>query len=953
MRKNRGLYVLALLLLLVVAATLVACGEDQGQGGLDNSHEHHYVEIVGDAYLKSAATCETGNVYYVACNVCGIKGSETFVRGEGLGHVGGSATCAKHAVCERCGKEYGDLAAHSFDEGKVTKEPTCTEEGAKTQTCTVCGKTEDVVVPPSHKGEWYTTAEPRCFDNGERQRICTVCDTIETQSIPAYHAHDLKDATCEGGKACTRCGYVEGVGTGHVFGGWTVKTAATCEDKGVEKRTCLVCGKDEERQVSATGHSYGKWTVDEQATCTTNGTESHVCSVCGDIKHRTIDKLAHEGEWVTTKEPTCTQNSKAKQVCVHCGTETEKTLYATGHKGEWEVENPATCTVNGSEKRICTVCGEKTTRIVYAAHHYSDWVTETESTCTEAGVKVSTCSECGDRKTLTINKKEHEGEWVVITAPTCVNEGVQRQTCTVCGQQTNKAVNPTGHDMHPGTCTTPAKCSKCGFEADIVGHKYGEERVIETPDCTRSGYNTKTCEICGYVDTTYVQPSGHNYGDWETRKEMTCLENGKARHVCINCNHAEDKILFASGHDYGDWIYDVEPTCTDGGHRYRVCSRCNEKESEDLAALGHDFGEKPHGVERVCSRCKIVVGPHEYGEDGCPVCGLAYSDVYYKAVGDEKDPDSYCVMAVNSVQNGVLFIRKTYNGKPVLSIGTLNLDSTVTAIILPDGITSISEGAFANTGIKEITIPDTVVEIGEDVLAGCSSLEKITFGYSKDQYGNAQDFTLGYLFGTSSYTGGVETIQFDKDNRPIYYYVPASLKSVTITSGDIPGNAFENCIGLTNVTIGNAVASIGEDAFKNCTGLTSIVISDSVTSIGSNAFYHCTGLTSVIIPNSVTSIGRDAFCDTGLTSVNIPASVTRIEDNTFRDTPITSIFIPKSVTSIGGWAFGRCFELMRIEYGGTKAEWESMVSRGYLWRDDIPSDCVVVCSDGEVSIDRY
>ena len=58
-----------------------------------------------------------------------------------------------------------------------------------------------------------------------------------------------------------------------------------------------------------------------------------------------------------------------------------------------------------------------------------------------------------------------------------------------------------------------------------------------------------------------------------------------------------------------------------------------------------------------------------------------------------------------------------------------------------------------------------------------------------------------------------------------------------------------------SISFGNEVTSIGDYAFQNCSGLTNITIPDSVTSIGNNAFYYCSGLTSVTIPNSVTSIG--------------------------------------------------------------------------------------------------
>ncbi len=61
--------------------------------------------------------------------------------------TGGKATCTKKAVCDICGEEYGELANHQYDEGKVTKKATVNEEGEKTYTCNVCKKTKIEVIP--------------------------------------------------------------------------------------------------------------------------------------------------------------------------------------------------------------------------------------------------------------------------------------------------------------------------------------------------------------------------------------------------------------------------------------------------------------------------------------------------------------------------------------------------------------------------------------------------------------------------------------------------------------------------------------------------------------------------------------------------------------------------------------------------------------------------------------
>ena len=198
-----------------------------------------------------------------------------------------------------------------------------------------------------------------------------------------------------------------------------------------------------------------------------------------------------------------------------------------------------------------------------------------------------------------------------------------------------------------------------------------------------------------------------------------------------------------------------------------------------------------------------------------------------------------------------------------------------------------------------------------------------------------------------SFSGTKATVTSSSSKYSGNVVIPESVtyngKTYSVTS--IGEKTFENCSGLTSVTIPNSVTSIGNYAFRYCSGLTSVTIPNSVTSIGNQAFVDCSGLTSVTIPNSVTSIGNYAFngCS-GLTSVNIfdlaawcnisfsgtyanplyyahhlflngeeikdlviPNSVTSIGNSAFYGcSGLTSVTIPNSVTSIGERAFYKC-----------------------------------------------
>ncbi len=249
--------------------------------------------------------------------------------------------------------------------------------------------------------------------------------------------------------------------------------------------------------------------------------------------------------------------------------------------------------------------------------------------------------------------------------------------------------------------------------------------------------------------------------------------------------------------------------------------------------------------------------------------------------------------------------------------------SGLTSITIGDGVRGIGEEAFRGcSGLTNITIPDRVTGIGEGAFSGCSGLENITLPFVGNRKTTTTSsayyqYPLGYIFGTSVYAGGVATKQqYFGNSLSNYtystYYIPASLKSVTITGGNITGGAFYNCSRLTSITIGDGVTSINDHyAFYNCSGLTRITIPDSVTYIGTYAFYGCSGLTSVTIGDSVTSIGMDAFCYCS---------------------SLTSVTIGDSVTSIGQGAFYGCSSLTMVTFekaGHFKAGTGARTTLGY------------------------
>ena len=153
--------------------------------------------------------------------------------------------------------------------------------------------------------------------------------------------------------------------------------------------------------------------------------------------------------------------------------------------------------------------------------------------------------------------------------------------------------------------------------------------------------------------------------------------------------------------------------------------------------------------------------------------------------------------------------------------------------------------------------------------------------------------------------------------------IPATVTNsgIEYTVNAIKDSGFDDCTGLTSVSIPNSVTSIGKEAFYDCTKLMSISIPETVMSIGEGAFSYCTGIKSIDIPKNLTSIEYNVFSNcTSLTSIDIPNSVKLIAQTAFYGcSDVTSINIPESVTSIGDGAFGYSKELLTVTVAWTSA----------------------------------
>ena len=352
--------------------------------------KHNWSEWTG-----TQPTCGTAGSLARTCSNCG--GSETSTPAATGNHTYGSWSKAsdtqhKHA-CTVCGKE--ESANHTWDNGKITKQPTCKEEGIKTYTCTGCSatKTEPVTKSNEHTyGNWSKV------NDTQHKHACTVCGKEES----ANHAWDkgqvTKQPTCkEDGILTYGCAECSATKTEALEQLTTHTYDHACDTD------CNVCGVT--RTIT---HDYkSTWSKDGQ-------NHWHECSVCKDKK----DVAVHTpGAEATEYNP---------QTCTACGYIIKPAL---GHKHNYDVN---WTTDEKGHWYTCSGCNEKDS---FAEHDF-------ENDCD------TDCSICEYTREI---KHVFSENW-------SSDETCHWRVCTVCDLEQDKAAHLPGAEATATTAQTCTVC---------------------------------------------------------------------------------------------------------------------------------------------------------------------------------------------------------------------------------------------------------------------------------------------------------------------------------------------------------------------------------------------------------------------------------------------------------------------------------------------------------------
>lgn len=474
---------------------------------------------------------------------------------------------------------FPDTHEHSYTE-KITKEPSCTENGEKTLTCE-CGDVKTEVIPAKgHVEEKIPAAPASCSAPGNTEGIkCSVCGEIlsKPEELPV---------------------------TDHTWDGGTKTVPGTCTGKAVITYACLVCGAErtEEGETDPGNHDYQPYSVGP--TCVEDGYTELKCTLCGDEKDKVTvpaDPDRHNIQTVT-QEPTCTTDGYTVTGCANegCYYIIEGTFVpgekATGHSFETEETAASTCTENGYTRMRCKVCGAMEDRdmIPAAGHAPGSYAVTVPATCTADGVETALCTVCGEKITRDIPAKGH----LNIQTDKFVKQACEIRTyCEDCGtvfsSKEYHEFAAVGRKV-PATCTSEGsqlqKCNYCGTERTLIipktDHKSPNKDDIVSADCTHDGhiiYGGGNCIYCGTplsTETVVIPAKGHTPGT-----AATCTSPQR-------CEVCKEIVTPALGHSCVP-----ENNVLGADTKGFYCIRCGEK-SSSKAELIATFNDLVNGIKK-------------------------------------------------------------------------------------------------------------------------------------------------------------------------------------------------------------------------------------------------------------------------------------------------------------------------------------------------------------------
>lgn len=515
-------------------------------------------------------------------------------------------------VCSVCGTILArgseiPMADHSYDEGMVTKTPTCISTGTFTYTCMGCGITKSDELPTvEHLDEYHDMLD------GTHNHTCSTCTMTENEEhVP----------TDEG-----------------------VYVPASCEESAYTLYECSVCEgvyKVYDEDSEPTGHAYGEWYVVD-STCVEDGYKVRYCDTCGDMETIDIpaspDTHSYEFAYYEGNEPSCNEGAIAVYICVDCYESSyTKDVPATGMHSYKDLES----TGDGWVRKMCQTCDKLVSN--FDASQVKEAEVKAEAIPDDVPFEVTTQNAAIEFPTDVIGQLKG-GEDVKIGADILTDDVKNTAIENATNLSPEEKERLESVDLFDFNVTVDGESLGAGFNAAVTvtipyqlktlvdenGEEYLEDKdgiviwfVAEDgtiEKITNVTYNEETQTVTfsaehfsmyavAYEETQEMK-CRRGYHDFEVlyTVETSCSNFGYTALQCTCCHRKTiDYIVEKLDHNYGELIY-PNPTCTSGDYYHRICVDCGDYlEIRYVRALGHVLENVATCEEGAyCSRCDSI-----------------------------------------------------------------------------------------------------------------------------------------------------------------------------------------------------------------------------------------------------------------------------------------------------------------------------------------------------------